>query len=223
MIQLLSKDPENFPKVSMIGDLHIMEVHLCPCKWIFNTSHTFFRTPWVLTLITPHKFLSVSKRIVILLSLLKIVAGPWLLSRMIPVLPETKVWSNSWFTGQCEASESTEEKWFALNRILGTKHVDLDLATKDPSSVFLSSAIFDMMLCFLFERKWLQENVEKFTMLNKRRRYFYSSLVKLSSVNMSASGFFGVDIFDLDLGGQSWLCQTINLTQLCGFWTRVSS
>ena len=46
-----------------------------------------------------------------------------------------------------------------------------------------------MVLCFLFERKRLQENIGQFMMLNKRRRWFHSSHVKLPLVNMSASWF----------------------------------
>ena len=37
--------------------------------------------------------------------------------------------------------------------------------------------------------KWLQENTEKLIILNKRRRWFHSSCVKLSLVSMSASWF----------------------------------
>ena len=51
-----------------------------------------------------------------------------------------------------------------------------------------------MALCFPIgsERKlqkWLQENIEKLIMLNKRRRWFHSSRVKLALVSMSASWF----------------------------------
>ena len=38
--------------------------------------------------------------------------------------------------------------------------------------------------------------------LNKRRRGFHSSRVKLAVVSMSASWFFGVNIIDLDLAVQ---------------------
>ena len=59
-----------------------------------------------------------------------------------------------------------------------------------PQALLLSflpelSSTFD----FLIERKWLQEEVEKFMMLNKRRRWFHSSREKLPLVNMSANWF----------------------------------
>ena len=57
------------------------------------------------------------------------------------------------------------------------------------SWVRLSWALFDIVFGFLIERKWLQENIEKFMMLNRRRRWFHSSRVKLPSVKMSASWF----------------------------------
>ena len=72
---------------------------------------------------------------------------------------------------------------------LENKHADLGFATASPSWVFPSWALFDMVLCFLFERKWLQENIETFMMLNRRRRWFHSSRVKWLLVNMSASWF----------------------------------
>ena len=70
-----------------------------------------------------------------------------------------------------------------------------------------SCPLFEIALCFLIgsERnllKWLQENIEKFMMLNKRRRWFYSSRVKLPLVYISASWVFGVNIFHLDFGFQ---------------------
>ena len=58
------------------------------------------------------------------------------------------------------------------------------------------------MRCLTLERKlltWLQEYIEKLIMLNKHRRWFHSFFEKLPWVKMSASWFFGVNIFDLDL------------------------
>ena len=43
------------------------------------------------------------------------------------------------------------------------------------------------------------KNIDQFMMFNKRRRWFHTSRVKLPLVNMSASWFFGVNNFDLDL------------------------
>ena len=66
-----------------------------------------------------------------------------------------------------------------------------------------SWSLFDMALCFPIgtERKLLRllkENLKKLLKLNKRRRWLHSPRVKLSLVGMSASGFFGVHISDVD-------------------------
>ena len=65
----------------------------------------------------------------------------------------------------------------------------LILTTTGSSPVLLSWALFDMVFGFTTERKWLQENIVKFMTLNKRRRWFHSSRVKLTSVNMSTNRF----------------------------------
>ena len=44
---------------------------------------------------------------------------------------------------------------------------------------------------------------------------------KTPLVRMSAGWFFGVNIFDLDLGFKNCFCRTTNQAQLCGFLTRV--
>ena len=46
-----------------------------------------------------------------------------------------------------------------------------------------------MTLCFLFERNWQHENIERFMMFNERRRWPHSSRVKLTLVSMPASWF----------------------------------
>ena len=95
-------------------------------------------------------------------------------------------------------------------------------ATGEPSLEVASWPLFDMALCFPIgsERKllkWLQENVEKFIMLHKRRRWFHSSRVKLTFVKMSAICFFGVHIFDSDLRFQVDSFRTTHQAPLCGF------
>ena len=67
-------------------------------------------------------------------------------------------------------------------------------AIGEPSLELVSWPLFDMALCFSIgsERKlqkWLQENIEKLIMLNKRTRWFHSSRVKCALVSMSASWF----------------------------------
>ena len=98
--------------------------------------------------------------------------------------------------------ESCGRVFFALRRFLDTKFIGLGFATAEPSFHVLSWAHSDMTLCFLFERKWLQENIEKFMMFNKRRRWSHSSRVKFPVVNMSASWFLVPTYFDLDYGVQ---------------------
>ena len=100
-------------------------------------------------------------------------------------------------------------------------------ATGEPSLEVASWPLFDTALCFPIGSgrkllKWLQENVEKFIMLNKRRRWFHSSRVKLTFVKMSTSCFFGVHTFDSDLRFQVDPVRTTHQAQLCGFCTRVS-
>ena len=62
----------------------------------------------------------------------------------------------------------------------------------EPSLEATSCPVFDMALCFPIgsERnslKWLQGNIEKLIMLNKRRRWFHTSREKLTLVSMSAN------------------------------------
>ena len=56
--------------------------------------------------------------------------------------------------------------------------------------VFFSTSLQD----YWWNCKWL--------MLNKHRRWFHSSRVKVQLVSMPASWFFGVNVFDLDFGVQ---------------------
>ena len=68
--------------------------------------------------------------------------------------------------------------------------------------------------------KWLQENIEKLVILNKRgdptrhaKTLFGFNVIKL---------VVGVNIFDVDLGFQVDSVEPTNQEQLCLFWTRVS-
>ena len=85
----------------------------------------------------------------------------------------------------------------------------LTLSSPAPSCV-----LFDIASRLLMELKWL--------MLNKHKRWFLSSRVKFPLVSMSASWFFGVNEFDLDLVCPNWFYPTTNQEQLCGFWKHVS-
>ena len=105
------------------------------------------------------------------------------------VSPSAEFESSYGFSGILEVSKSKVETCLTFSWFLEIKHVDLGFASASSSSLFLSWIIFDMTFVFSIERKWLQDNIEKFMMFNKRRRLHISSRVKLPSVNMSASWF----------------------------------
>ena len=66
-------------------------------------------------------------------------------------------------------------------------------------------------------------DVEKFMVLNKRRRWFRSSRVKPPFGQHVRKLVLGVNILDLDFGVQVNSVKQPVKKQLCGFWTRVSS
>ena len=68
---VLSQVLEDFLKISMVGDLHIVEVQSCPVNLIVITSHQIPGAPRTCTLTTTHKCPGAPKRIVILLPLLR--------------------------------------------------------------------------------------------------------------------------------------------------------
>ena len=75
---------------------------------------------------------------------------------------------------------------------------------------------FDMALCFPIasERnllKWLHENIDKLTMLNKRRRWSNSLWLACQQV-----GFWCQHIWFGSLV-LNWFCRTTNQAQICGF------
>ena len=62
--------------------------------------------------------------------------------------------------------------------------------TLSSSPSFPSCCLFDIILDLSIDLKWLQEETEKLRMLNKRRRWFHSSRIKLPLVHKSTSFFF---------------------------------
>ena len=68
-------------------------------------------------------------------------------------------------------------------------------------------SLFDMVWGAVIGLKWLHENLEMFMMLNKRRRWFHSSRVKLPFVRMSTR-WFCINVFDFDFGVQ--ICKIEN-------------
>ena len=57
--------------------------------------------------------------------------------------------------------ESYGISFFVLRWFTDIKFIGLGFVTVDVSLEVLSWALLDMTLCFLFERKWLEENIEK--------------------------------------------------------------
>ena len=93
-----------------------------------------------------------------------------------------------------------------------TRH-GLAFAIGEPSSEVASWPRFDMALgspTWSSERKsptWLQENIVKLKMLNKRRRCFRSSCEKLPLVRMSPSWFWCQHVW-FGSRVQNWSCRT---------------
>ena len=72
--------------------------------------------------------------------------------------------------------------------------------------------------------KWLQENIEKLIMLNKRRRWFHWFRDELTFFDQNVCVLvFWCQHFWFGSWVPNWSCRTANQEQLCGFWTRVSS
>ena len=133
-----------------------------------------------------------------------------------PCFQESEFWTCScrltWERSTCPSSTFTRLNGYpkfcgglslALHGLHNTKLTGLafagtigfGFAMGEPSLEVASWPLFDMALCFPIgsERKmlkWLQENIEKLILLNKRRRWFQSSRGKLSLVNKSASWFW---------------------------------
>ena len=112
------------------------------------------------------------------------------------------------FTGFSDAIEASTVG--SLTRHLDTKFViGFDFAVTLSSLASSCFFFFDIALKLFMELKWL--------MLNKHKRWFHLSRVKLPFVSVSASQciWFGS-------WGPNWFYQTTNQEQLCGFWTHVS-
>ena len=69
---------------------------------------------------------------------------------------------------------------FLIPRAVRITHIfwKIFLRTQQVPFGVLSWTLLDMALCFPFERKWLQENIERFMIFNKRRGWSHSSRVK---------------------------------------------
>ena len=79
-----------------------------------------------------------------------------------------------------------------------------------------------MVLDFLIERKWLQENIEKNHDDEQAKKMVPLITCETTFGQHVSKLVLGVNIFDLDFGFWSPY-QTTSLTQLCGFGIRGSS
>ena len=134
---------------------------------------------------------SIGSRLVFLISFLILIWTPICFSSAFP-----------WLAGSLRSFGGF---FLASNGLCSTRFMGLDFdiaglvgsgfAIGEPSLDVASCLFFAMAaLCFLIGSeskllKWLQENIEKFKMLNKRRRWFHSWRVKLPLVSMSTSWF----------------------------------
>ena len=187
-MQLLSQIPETIFQVSVIGDLNIMELQ--PDLGTV-TSQRFPDACWTWSFFTTQRFLHACRLGIFVLPLLGL--GFWVWVTTSQRFPDA-CWGGTLssifvFLGSFDALKICSGSFFELRRLLATKLIGLRLATARPSLEVLSCFLLDITLCFLFWRKWLHENIEKFMMFNNLRRWSHSSRVKLPLVGMSASWF----------------------------------
>ena len=187
-IQLLSNIREDFLNVSSIGDLEIVVVQLHLCKLIlFFTPR--FPGPWTLIHLSPRS-LGTRKRIVISVRHLR--TWRWAFASVSP-----------WFLSDCEIriptqSASPQAVWgtrIQHGRLIRAQNffISNSLASISPPQALLLSFFPELSSTwcsvFLQESKWLQENIEKFMLLNKRRRWLHSSRVKNLQSTYQRVGF----------------------------------
>ena len=92
--------------------------------------------------------------------------------------------------------------------------IGIDFATTRYSSPSVPSCgLFDMLLDLSIVLKWLQEQTEKFIMLNKRRRWFHLSRVKLPLVNKFANWIL-VSTYLIWIFGSKSTCLIVGLRPL---------
>ena len=93
-----------------------------------------------------------------------------------------------WFPNACENRIPTQ---LLIPRAVRRTRIQRGGLFRAPKALLLSFPELSSTGCsaVLIERKWQQEGMGKFLILNKRRRWFHSSRVKLPSVNVSASWF----------------------------------
>ena len=157
-----------FIPVSLFPGLCMLSVFLSSHLRIFG---------WILALVSPHQFPGAS------LTTSSFIHIPW-----IDGISQNPAEDSSSHSTGCAAPDSwvsTSPSPDSLALVLPSvnlhwkSHPDLSLTWR---SAFLIGSERKLL-------KWMQENIEKFIMWNKRRRRFHSSRLKLPFVSMSATWF----------------------------------
>ena len=206
----------------MVGDLHVVEFHLWLSELDVVTSLHVLGAGWACRC-------TVAERLsVFLLPLLRICC--WVLVAV----------ARQFLAAGCNNSDPLVDSlgWSKHSNLAesslrsGGSVTPNSLVSVSPLQTFFRG--HDTLPFFFFERKCLQEKMEKFMMFNKRRRSSHSLRVKLLLARMSASWVFGFPLSACQWVGfwwqhiwfgcwhPNWFCQTTNQAQLCEFLTRVS-
>ena len=121
-----------------------------------------------------------------------------------------------------------DEEVASLYCLCISRFTGLAVAVGEPSFEVVSYDLFDMasitMRSLILEKhfKWLQEYIEKLTILNTHRRWFHYFSRNFFWSECQRVGFWCQHIW-FWCRIPNWLCQITNQEQLCGFWTHVSS
>ena len=184
---------EDFLKISMVGDLHIVEFQPCPFDLIVITSHQFPAAPWTCRFTTPHQFSRCRKIECHLVATIEnVLLG---LGRCLPPVSWRLVDHNSAPTldsaGCSKHPNLSEEVCFALRRFLDTIFLGLGLGTAEPSLDVLSWALMDMTtLLSVCQKMAARKHRDIHGVQRIEQDGPHSSRVTLPLVNMSASWFW---------------------------------
>ena len=229
--QFLSNLLEDFVNELTVGNLLILKVQSFSCKLFFNTLHLFTDPPWTVTHITSAASFQQCSLDADCSSCPLLRTRCWVFDLCLRVkcswcLPGQKSNPDSGIPGTFEAPGSKEAVWHCEQLVSWNQRCRSRF--RYPETLLLSLSFLNLSSTWSsscsMERNWLQDRIERFMMLNKRRRRHRSSRVKLPLTSKWAKFAFDVSTYLIwILGEPSWFCQTISLMQLCGIWTRVSS
>ena len=136
------------------------------------------------------------------------------LAQDFSALVRSEFQTNLQFSRLYDVPKSNVEDCFAL-KLLDIKVPGFDFAARSSSP--------DVLWRFDWKKNGCKKTSRNSTCWNKRRRWFHSSRVTLPLLNMYAN-WPSVSTYLIGIRwGPHRFCQTTCLTQLCGFWTRVSS